>query len=749
MHKLNRLFVVAILLLFTGMLAQTNAQSFAVGDTVFTMGFEAGADSNGVPIGAYGPIDWGGNGSVTLIDSVTVHSGNYSATIYNPDTSQTVNCSMDVLTSGLEKNAEYHLTIWIKTEITAGDAQIITQWDNARLIHATGITDWTQYEMDFTAPGGDMYIRLHMQDAKGRAWYDDMVIVKTKDAPHIPTDSVANPGFELPNDEGNAPAYWYPEPWGSGDVTIGPPSCDSCRYVWDNTVAHSGNYSGKLQFTQASVNQGWDVIAWLTKNLEFKSGGIYDMSYWVKTKNFGPNGEDYICLNIGYNNTNLTRVTTNTDWIQVHDTILFPTDQDDNYWRNEMRFRLAGYVWSNDSLPQAWIDDVEFKLLGFQSVGVDSIVAVRNADNSIDLTWPAPKDVSNPIYHVLVQPYDSTGNYANNLLDNPGVEIPNSDGSAPEGWDLYIDTWAGQVGPSAGEYPADQTYQGNFSLWLGETDPSDDRGIYTRWETSYDKSKLKMNQAYLYGAMVNYENVVALQDSIVDPRAPMGYYYDCGLVIFYDRYVFEFQNEQLISLGWSTPVGTSNGWEQIFLPLPYGQAAPRHHIGIGLGQYWGGRAHGSLYIDNAFVVPFDEVGTTTETTYHIDNFPEKAKYVAVYVEDPSGQLQDSPAMIGLVKMATAIDHTNTVARKFELKQNYPNPFNPTTFVRFSIPERSKVKLTVYDILGRKVMDVIHNKQMAAGSHLVKIDGSRLASGLYFYKLQTKNHTAVKKMLLIK
>ena len=85
---------------------------------------------------------------------------------------------------------------------------------------------------------------------------------------------------------------------------------------------------------------------------------------------------------------------------------------------------------------------------------------------------------------------------------------------------------------------------------------------------------------------------------------------------------------------------------------------------------------------------------------------------------------------------------------YKLSQNYPNPFNPTTKINFSIPFTAKTSLIVYNILGQKVATILDEK-LSAGSYKYEFDGSDLSSGLYFYKLQSKNYTAIKKMILIK
>ncbi len=88
-------------------------------------------------------------------------------------------------------------------------------------------------------------------------------------------------------------------------------------------------------------------------------------------------------------------------------------------------------------------------------------------------------------------------------------------------------------------------------------------------------------------------------------------------------------------------------------------------------------------------------------------------------------------------------------RAFRLAQNYPNPFNPTTTIEYSIPNKAKVTLKIFDIRGREVATLVDNNKLA-GKHKVNFDASIFASGVYFYQLTTSdNQTLVKKMMFIK
>ena len=89
-----------------------------------------------------------------------------------------------------------------------------------------------------------------------------------------------------------------------------------------------------------------------------------------------------------------------------------------------------------------------------------------------------------------------------------------------------------------------------------------------------------------------------------------------------------------------------------------------------------------------------------------------------------------------------------IPREFDLIQNYPNPFNPTTVIEFSLPVKSKIELSVYNLLGEKIVTLI-NEEKDAGKYQVLFNAINLSSGIYFYKLQANDFIQTKKMILLK
>jgi Secretion system C-terminal sorting domain len=95
-----------------------------------------------------------------------------------------------------------------------------------------------------------------------------------------------------------------------------------------------------------------------------------------------------------------------------------------------------------------------------------------------------------------------------------------------------------------------------------------------------------------------------------------------------------------------------------------------------------------------------------------------------------------------------VKETMPIPKEFALNQNYPNPFNPTTTITYRISMGGHVMLELYDVLGRKVVTLVDARQ-TLGDHSVMLDGSELASGVYFYQLRSAAGVITKKMILLK
>ena len=143
------------------------------------------------------------------------------------------------------------------------------------------------------------------------------------------------------------------------------------------------------------------------------------------------------------------------------------------------------------------------------------------------------------------------------------------------------------------------------------------------------------------------------------------------------------------------------------------------------------------------ILLFDMSGRTLPAgTNELVSIPAGASVQEVMVSSAEGQL-----------MASSITAGTSLPSEFSLSQNYPNPFNPETNIEFALPSADRVRLAIYNLLGQEV-SVVAEGDYAAGSHTVvwrgtDNTGNHVASGMYFYRLETSHGSHTRKMLLLK
>ncbi|MBE2226173.1 MAG: T9SS type A sorting domain-containing protein [Ignavibacteria bacterium] len=130
----------------------------------------------------------------------------------------------------------------------------------------------------------------------------------------------------------------------------------------------------------------------------------------------------------------------------------------------------------------------------------------------------------------------------------------------------------------------------------------------------------------------------------------------------------------------------------------------------------------------------------------------------VRAKNPGGETENASAwslpQLFTVGPTQSANNKTITSKENSLTQNYPNPFNPSTSISYAIAENSLVKLTVYDMLGREVADLV-NQQQLSGNHSAVFNASHLASGVYIYRLEAvplngkQGFSQIKRMILIK
>ncbi len=113
---------------------------------------------------------------------------------------------------------------------------------------------------------------------------------------------------------------------------------------------------------------------------------------------------------------------------------------------------------------------------------------------------------------------------------------------------------------------------------------------------------------------------------------------------------------------------------------------------------------------------------------------------------------DIKKVFGVGKQSSKESTNSLIPQTYQLYQNYPNPFNPTTKIAFDMPKDAKVKLVIYDILGREMKTLVNNEFRSAGKYITEFNGLNMASGIYFARIlvnEGKDFMAVKKMVMLK
>ncbi|MBN2012019.1 T9SS type A sorting domain-containing protein [candidate division KSB1 bacterium] len=170
---------------------------------------------------------------------------------------------------------------------------------------------------------------------------------------------------------------------------------------------------------------------------------------------------------------------------------------------------------------------------------------------------------------------------------------------------------------------------------------------------------------------------------------------------------------------------------------------------------------GVFHVGTAKLVTKDAAGAilTEGTTHNITplvkfeineslELPAEMASIEIVVYDYSGKEIGSINSVALEQLTSAKVPTSTLPTNLTLLQNYPNPFNPVTTIRFKLPEKSDIKLTLYNLAGKEI-ELITSGEYEAGHHDIVFDAKHLATGLYFYKLESKSFVDVKKMTVLK
>ncbi len=142
------------------------------------------------------------------------------------------------------------------------------------------------------------------------------------------------------------------------------------------------------------------------------------------------------------------------------------------------------------------------------------------------------------------------------------------------------------------------------------------------------------------------------------------------------------------------------------------------------------------------------VGISSTYHYRAGVFPVVPRVDSIRAVVSNGYFSVSKTWLVNVQPATDVDDKNGTVLSYNLEQNYPNPFNPSTQVSFSIPQNEFVNLSVYNLIGEKVAELV-NENLTAGKYDIKFDAGNRTSGIYFARIKAGNFDKLIKMTLLK
>lgn len=162
-------------------------------------------------------------------------------------------------------------------------------------------------------------------------------------------------------------------------------------------------------------------------------------------------------------------------------------------------------------------------------------------------------------------------------------------------------------------------------------------------------------------------------------------------------------------------------------------------------------AKDTIYVKEGYKIPFDIVINDNDGGTSSEDWQNREGMISwsPFNQDQGWQYPDRwlYTWIGNTDQITT-DVEEELPFSYSLEQNYPNPFNPTTQINYSIAKSGHVSLKIFDILGRVVSELV-NKEQSPGHYTVDFNATKLASGVYFYRIESGSFLSVKKMMLIK
>ena len=148
-------------------------------------------------------------------------------------------------------------------------------------------------------------------------------------------------------------------------------------------------------------------------------------------------------------------------------------------------------------------------------------------------------------------------------------------------------------------------------------------------------------------------------------------------------------------------------------------------------------------------VVFDTTITALDSSLTLErDLPSKQQFFWRMQATNVGGASDWSDIRSFIPISEPTKRASSTGLNYTLEQNYPNPFNPTTYIRYSIPEATRVQIDVLNMLGQTVA-TLEDGYKSAGWHTVTFNASKLSSGFYIYRMKTENYSYSRKLSLVK
>ncbi len=215
--------------------------------------------------------------------------------------------------------------------------------------------------------------------------------------------------------------------------------------------------------------------------------------------------------------------------------------------------------------------------------------------------------------------------------------------------------------------------------------------------------------------------------------------------MFFDANQSYIYGKNRNSLRLSDNNGVENSWSEVSLPENFNRL---------LFAVTDASVTGSLFIaDTNSVYHSSDYGTSFDMLLEFDSqitgLYKKPNSNILYVLTKTDLYKFENGQPTSIKQVPVSNEQNPeIPNAVSIKQNYPNPFNPTTTIKFELDKSTFTKLTVFDVLGRKVRELV-NETRPAGINTIEFNATNLASGVYLYRLEANGVVQTKRLTLIK